>query len=179
MGSLCRPGRAGTRSQNQRRQRGRDAVRFLPHLLRGCAWEQRRRREAGPWARVPFGPSFPTSVPTPRPAASAPARQRGPRGSLPGPRAPRRHPRASPWHRAASRPARPAARPPSGSSLPAPRPRSCGGGVRGGGSRRRREEIGGATPAPHWLPRRGARSPASLAGSRDPFQRWPPCCFDE
>lgn len=142
MGSLCRPGRAGTRSRNQRRQRGRGAVRFLPHLLRGCAWEQRRRREAGPWARVPFGPSFPTSVPTPRhaprpppPPASAalagayldPARHAVTRA--------RRHGTAPPR----APPARPPARPPAARSprlAPGPAGEGCAEAGAGAGERK-------------------------------------------
>lgn len=83
-----------------------------------------------------------------------------------------------PGRRHGTAPPRPPARPQPRSPLP----RAAllrGRGWGGGGRRRRREEIGGATPAAHWLLRPGARSPASVAGSRDPFQRWPPCCFDE
>lgn len=106
-----------------------------------------------------------------------PAPQGSP-GSLPGPACRARHP---PGRRHGTAPPRPprAALPPA-ARTPLPLPALLRGrGWGGGGRRRRREEIGGATPAAHWLPRPGARSPASLAGSRDPFQRWPPCCFDE
>lgn len=71
----------------------------------------------------------------------------------------------SPRHHAAPRPARPPlARP---SPLPA---RLRGRGWGGGGRRRRREEVGGATPATHWLPRPGPEAPPLWRGHVIPFK---------
>lgn len=146
--------------------------------LKGRTWKLRSRCGPGSPAGVPFWPIFPLSVQPPSPAASAIARPRGGPGNLPGPSLPRPRPR----RRQGTAPPRPLGAPPArrGPTRPSLCPALLRGrGWGGGGRRRRREEIGGATPAAHWLPHARARSPASLERSRDPFQRWPPCCFDE
>ena len=131
----------------------------------------------GRWAGVPFWPIFPLSAgAVPRGLRHRPPAWPSREPTWAGPA--HRPPAPSPWHLSAPPPA--LGRPARGPARPSPRPaRLPGRGWGGGGRRRRREEIGGATPAAHWLPRPGARSPACLTGSRDPFQRWPPCCFDE
>lgn len=131
-------------------------------LLRRHRGESRRWRVAKKQAPgndgAPRGPAC-ASVP------SRPSSRQGRRGSLPGP-GPQRPPRPPPPRRrhgtAPPRPPR-ASLPPAAPLAPPPARAAAGRGWGGGGRRRRREEIGGATHAPHWLPRPGARSPASPA----------------
>lgn len=200
-GFLCRGGSAASGAQNVsgkyagersphkrrgfpfpftsfRRHRG-DSRRCEP--LKGKRLGQRRRWEAASRERVPFWPIFPTSERARGLVASVP------RGLRPRPPArpsreptctspPRRHPGA-----VAMAPRRPAPRPPSSSPLaPPPAPRSCGAG---GGA-----EVGGDAGGRKSAARRprligclvvGPEAPPPWRGSRDPFQRWPPCCFDE
>lgn len=146
--------------------------------LKGRTWKLRSRCGPGPPEASPSGQSSRCwcNHPAPRPPPS-PARVAVPAIYLgPACRAPARAVAMAPRRPAPSALRRPARGPTRPSLCPA---LLRGRGWGGGGRRRRREEIGGATPAAHWLPHARARSPASLERSRDPFQRWPPCCFDE